>query len=64
MAGENPEEPQSGGPEEFLSRTKWERFQVLIMGPLMNLGLALILTMFVLYEGAADLRRRIDPAHA
>src|SRR5229473_5789597 len=34
MAGENPEEAQSGGPEEFLSRNKWERFQVLIMGPL------------------------------
>jgi regulator of sigma E protease len=52
MAGENPDEPQSGGPEEFLSRTKWERFQVLIMGPLMNLGLAFILTAIVLYQGA------------
>jgi regulator of sigma E protease len=61
MAGENPEEPQSGGPEEFLSRTKWERSQVLIMGPLMNLGLALILTMFVLYEGAERLAYENQP---
>ena len=29
MAGENPDEPSTGGPEEFMARTKWERFQVL-----------------------------------
>ena len=28
MAGENPDEPSTGGPEEFMARTKWERFQV------------------------------------
>ena len=32
------------GPDEFLSKTKWERFQVLIMGPVMNIALALVLT--------------------
>ena len=52
MAGENPEEERSGNPEEFLSRTKWERFQVLFMGPAMNLALAFILTALVLYQGA------------
>jgi regulator of sigma E protease len=52
MAGENPEEDRSGNPEEFLSRTKWERFQVLFMGPAMNLALAYILTALVLYQGA------------
>ncbi len=51
MAGENVDEA-SGNPEEFLSRTKWERFQVLIMGPAMNLGLAFVLTTVVLYQGA------------
>jgi regulator of sigma E protease len=61
MAGENPDEPQSGGPEEFLSRSKWERFQVLIMGPLMNLGLALILTAVVLYQGAERLAYEDQP---
>ncbi|MGE0448254.1 MAG: RIP metalloprotease RseP [Vicinamibacterales bacterium] len=61
MAGENPEEPQSGGPEEFLSRTKWERFQVLIMGPLMNLGLAVVLTAVVLYHGAERLAYENQP---
>jgi len=52
MAGESPEENRSGNPDEFLSKSKWERFQVLIMGPVMNLLLALVLTAIVLYQGA------------
>ncbi|PYR17322.1 MAG: RIP metalloprotease RseP [Acidobacteria bacterium] len=52
MAGESPEEPRTGRPDEFLSKTKWQRFQVLIMGPVMNIGLAFVLTAVVLYQGA------------
>jgi regulator of sigma E protease len=52
MAGENPDDSRSGNPDEFLSRTKWERFQVLIMGPVMNLVLAVIVMAFVLAQGA------------
>src|SRR5471032_2321561 len=37
MAGENPNEARTGAPDEFLSKSKWERFQVLIMGPTMNI---------------------------
>jgi len=37
MAGESVDDPRSGAPDEFLSKTKWQRFQVLIMGPLMNI---------------------------
>src|SRR5438270_12172884 len=58
MAGENPEDvdrDERGNPivhaDEFLSKTKWERFQVLIMGPIMNLLLAVVLTAVVLYQG-------------
>ena len=36
MAGENPDDPRSGRDDEFLSKSKWERFQILIMGPLMR----------------------------
>ncbi len=33
MAGESPEEERdAGSPDEFLSKIKWQRFQVLIMG--------------------------------
>jgi regulator of sigma E protease len=52
MAGESPEEPRSGRTDEFLSKTKWQRFQVLIMGPVMNIALAFVLTAVVLYQGA------------
>jgi regulator of sigma E protease len=35
-----------------MSKSKWERFQVLIMGPLMNLATAVIVLAFVLAQGA------------
>jgi len=52
MAGENPDDPRSGRPDEFLSKTKWERFQILIMGPAMNIILAVVVMAIVLAQGA------------
>jgi len=52
MAGENPEDNRTGASDEFLSKTKWQRFQVLVMGPVMNLVLALIVMALVFYQGA------------
>jgi regulator of sigma E protease len=52
MAGESPEEARTGSPDEFMSKSKWERFQVLIMGPAMNILLAIVVTAGVLYRGA------------
>jgi len=52
MAGESPEDGPTGRNDEFLSKSKWERFQVLIMGPVMNLVLAVVLLAVVLYQGA------------
>jgi regulator of sigma E protease len=59
MAGDTPEEVERDErgnvvrrPDEFLSKSKWERFQVLIMGPVMNLLLAVIVLAFVLHRGA------------
>ena len=58
MAGENPEDVERDEqghpivrPDQFLAKSKWERFQVLIMGPIMNLLLAVVLTAVVLYQG-------------
>jgi regulator of sigma E protease len=51
MAGENPEDPRSGQPDEFLSKTKWQRFQILIAGPLMNLVLAVVVLALVMMQG-------------
>ncbi|HZB26795.1 MAG TPA: RIP metalloprotease RseP [Vicinamibacterales bacterium] len=52
MAGENPEDARTGAADEFLSKSKWQRFQVLIMGPVMNLMLAFVVMALVLYQGA------------
>ncbi len=52
MAGENPEDSRTGAQDEFLSKGKWQRFQVLAMGPVMNLLLALVVMAVVLYQGA------------
>jgi regulator of sigma E protease len=52
MAGETAGDEQTGKPDEFLSKSRWERFQILIMGPVMNLVLAVGLLAFVLYQGA------------
>lgn len=52
MAGESPDDPRSGKDDEFLSKTKWQRFQVLIMGPAMNVLLAVVLMWVVLLQGA------------
>src|SRR5436190_476729 len=40
MAGDTPEENQPANPDEFLSKPKWQRFLILLAGPLMNLIIA------------------------
>ena len=52
MAGENPDKQREGKADEFLSKTKWQRFQILIAGPAMNIILAVVITTVVLYQGA------------
>ena len=61
MAGENPDDPRSGQPDEFLSKTKWQRFQILIMGPLMNIVLAVVVLALVLAQGAHVAAYRDEP---
>ena len=52
MAGENPDDRHTGAGDEFMSKSKWERFLVLVMGPAMNLVLAVLVMWLVLYQGA------------
>ncbi len=52
MAGENPDDPRSGAPDEFLSRSKWDRFRILLAGPAMNVALSVVLMWVVLLKGA------------
>jgi regulator of sigma E protease len=62
MAGENPDDPKTGADDEFLSKSKWQRFQILIAGPAMNLILAVVLLAVVLMQGADVLAYLDRPA--
>jgi len=62
MAGENPDDPKTGADDEFLSKSKWQRFQILIAGPAMNLMLAVVLLAVVLMQGADVLAYLDRPA--
>jgi regulator of sigma E protease len=53
LAGETIEENLTGAPDEFMSKSKWIRFQVYLAGPVMNLALA-VLALTVVYMGGAD----------
>jgi regulator of sigma E protease len=68
MAGETPDDVERDAAgnqilrnDEFLSKSKWERFQVLIMGPVMNLVLAFVLTAIVLHQGGEILTYQDQP---
>jgi regulator of sigma E protease len=52
LAGETVDDERSGAPDEFLSKSKWIRFQVYLAGPTMNLILAWALLTVVLSQGA------------
>ena len=52
MAGETTQDERQGAPDEFLSKSKWIRFQVYLAGPVMNILLAIIALTVVLWNGA------------
>jgi regulator of sigma E protease len=54
LAGETVEDTRTGAPDEFLSKSKWIRFQVYLAGPVMNLLLAFF-TLAVSLSFGADL---------
>src|SRR5258705_4310621 len=51
MAGDTPEENQPANPDEFLSKPKWQRFLILLAGPLMNLIIAVTFVAGLLMMG-------------
>ena len=54
LAGETAEDQRTGAPDEFLSKSKWVRFQVYLAGPVMNVLLAVAL-LTVTFSRGADL---------
>lgn len=61
MAGDNPLE-STGDPEEFMSRSKWERLAILFAGPLMNLVLAILILTALFMVGIERPAGLDDPA--
>ena len=51
MAGDNPEENVPGAPDEFLSKPKWQRFLILVAGPMMNVIIAIAFMAIVVMSG-------------
>jgi regulator of sigma E protease len=43
MAGDDPSHDRQGDPGEFLSKPRWQRFVIVVMGPIMNAVLAIVL---------------------
>jgi regulator of sigma E protease len=62
MAGENPDDPRAGQPDEFLSKSKWQRFQILIAGPVMNIVTAVVIMAVVLVQGDRIPQYQDEPA--
>ena len=52
MAGGETGDEGEGKDDEFLSKTKWQRFQILFAGPAMNLIFAVVVMTIVLFQGA------------
>jgi regulator of sigma E protease len=53
MAGETPDDETPPKPDEFFAKSKWQRFQIYIAGPAMNV-VAAILIMIGVYLGGAQ----------
>ena len=49
MAGDESDEARTGGPDEFLSRPRWQRFLVFVAGATFNIVLA-VLVMTVVFS--------------
>jgi regulator of sigma E protease len=72
MAGDDPTAVLSGDPGEFLARPRWQRFVIILMGPMMNFVLAVVvlagLYMFHFqkpaYEDQPVLIGAVDPQSA
>lgn len=63
MAGENPADAVTGDPREFLSKPRWQRFVIAVMGPAMNVVLAVVLLTglyMVKYQKLAYMERRAE----
>jgi regulator of sigma E protease len=61
MAGETPDDETPPKADEFFAKTKWQRFQIYIAGPAMNVIAAIVIMIGVYLNGAAEPAYRRNP---
>jgi regulator of sigma E protease len=54
MAGETPEDDTPPRHDEFFAKTKWQRFQIYLAGPAMNVLAAILIMVGVYLNGASE----------
>jgi len=54
MAGETPEDDNPPKPDEFFAKSKWQRFQIYLAGPAMNVLAAFLIMIGVYLYGASE----------
>ncbi len=54
MAGDNPSEENTGAPDEFLSKPRWQRVVIAVAGPAMNIIFALVVTLGLFMVGSPE----------
>ena len=62
MAGETPEDDTPPKPDEFFAKSKWQRFQIYIAGPAMNVLAAFLIMIGVYLYGASEPSYQRNPA--
>ncbi|MBI4168779.1 MAG: RIP metalloprotease RseP [Acidobacteria bacterium] len=61
LKGETPEEGAAPEPGDLLSRPRWQRFLVFVMGAVFNLATALVLTALIFMTGVREHAYLYDP---
>ena len=54
MAGETPDDDTPAKPDEFFAKSKWQRVQIYIAGPAMNVLAAFLIMIGVYLSGASE----------
>jgi regulator of sigma E protease len=54
MAGETPDDDAPPKPDEFFAKSKWQRFQIYIAGPAMNVVAAFLIMVGVYLNGVSE----------
>ena len=62
MAGETPDDDTPPKPDEFFAKSKWQRFQIYIAGPAMNVFAAFLIMIGVYLYGASEPAYQRNPA--